>query len=307
MSDELYKKYRPKSFKDVLGQPEAVKVLSGFLKSGNVPRFILLTGSSGTGKTSLARIMKDKLSCSDRDFVEINAADSRGIDTVREIRSLMSLSPMGGTCRIWLVDECHRLTGDSMGAFLKILEDTPSHVYFFFATTNPEKLLPTIRTRATEVKVNSLPHSIMKELLTSTCEKEDKKVSDEVIERIIECSEGSARTAMVNLNKIINLKSEEEQLSSILSNDVKRQVGEIFKLLLNPKSTWGEMCKIIKEIDEEPEKIRHYVLAAATNVILGNPKNHNRVFRIIFAFEGNFFDSKKAGLIRACYEVISQP
>src|SRR4030067_1009997 len=104
---ELYKKYRPKTFKDVVGQDEVVNVLSAMGKKNETPHFILFSGPRGVGKTSIARIIKSKLHCSDHDFKELNAADFRGIDVVREIRRSMSLSPLIGQVRLWLLDEVH--------------------------------------------------------------------------------------------------------------------------------------------------------------------------------------------------------
>lgn len=106
MGEELYLKYRPKVFKHVFGQEAATKTLSKFIKNGNVPHSILFSGPSGVGKTTLARILKTKLNCGDPDFTEINAAESRGIDTVREVIQQIRLAPISGDCRIWLWDEC---------------------------------------------------------------------------------------------------------------------------------------------------------------------------------------------------------
>ena len=99
---ELYKKHRPASFDNVIGQDEAVRSLSEFVKNNKIPHAILFTGPSGVGKTTLARILKDHLGCGDPDFQEINTADFRGIDTVREIRQRMGLAPMFGKSRVWL-------------------------------------------------------------------------------------------------------------------------------------------------------------------------------------------------------------
>src|SRR5437773_2031788 len=126
---ELYKKHRPRKFADVVGQPRAVAALESMVAAGEVPHSVLFAGPSGTGKTTLARILARELGCG-KNFKEINAAESRGIDSIREVQSVMGLAPMGGKCRVWLWDEAHRLTPDSQSALLKTLEDTPSHVYF---------------------------------------------------------------------------------------------------------------------------------------------------------------------------------
>jgi len=142
---ELYRKYRPTKFSQVLGQREAIATLANMGKRRAVPHCLLFTGPSGVGKTTLIRILREKLGCKEHDYVEINAAEARGIDTIRDIQRRLTLSPLSGRCRVWAIDECHRLTTDAQSALLKILEDTPPTAYFMLATTEPNKLLTTER------------------------------------------------------------------------------------------------------------------------------------------------------------------
>src|SRR5688572_25883760 len=140
---ELYKKFRPKTLKGVVGQEGAVSSLQSMIDKGRLPHTILFSGPSGCGKTTIARILKGILECSDLDFFEINCADFKGIDMVRDIRRYVGIPPLHGKSRVWLIDEAHQLTKDAQNAFLKLLEDTPKHAYFMLATTDPQKLLPT--------------------------------------------------------------------------------------------------------------------------------------------------------------------
>src|SRR6516162_10204948 len=107
---ELYKKYRPTCFNDVIGQDAAVLTLTKLIRAKKVPHALILSGPSGVGKTTIARILQKVLDCADWSFEEINAADTRGIDTVRAVRQSMSLAPIGGKSRIFLFDEAHQLT-----------------------------------------------------------------------------------------------------------------------------------------------------------------------------------------------------
>jgi len=107
---ELYKKYRPKKLGNIVGQSNAVNILQSFIDEGKIPHSLLFSGPSGCGKTTFARIIKRKLKCGDYDFTELNCADARGIDMTREIRSRLNQSPISGKCRVWLLDECHKLT-----------------------------------------------------------------------------------------------------------------------------------------------------------------------------------------------------
>lgn len=303
---ELYKKYRPTRLKDVLGQKEAVSILSRHLKNNSLPQCLLLSGGSGVGKTTLCRILKTKLKCDDLDYHEINAASSRGIDTVRDIDSKMCLTPFG-PCRIYLLDESHNLTKDAQTALLKVLEDTPRGVYFFLATTNPDQLIRTIRTRCEEIKLKPLSSEMLSTLVLSILEKEKKILSQEVITKIVEASEGSARWALVHLGSVIDLEDEALQLECVSNVDTKRQAFDLVKALLYQKSTWAQVAKIIQEVNlEEPEKFRHFVLACANTELLKANRNSENAFMVLDIFRANWYDCGKVGLTACCFEVVKQ-
>lgn len=303
MTNELYRVHRPTNLKRVIGQADAVRTIEGFISKNKIPHFILFAGPSGCGKTTLARILKKHLKCGDQDFAEINCADLRGIDTVRDIRSRMGLAPISGAVRIWLIDEAHQLTTQAQDAFLKMLEDTPEHVYFIMATTDPNKLKPTVRTRATVVTVKAMNPVGQKALIEAILAKEDKTLSEEVIDKIVEMAEGSARKALVILNAVINLEDETEQLNAIAATDASKPAIEIARKLLDTRTKWPEMARLIKSVEDDPETIRWLILSYMSNVLLSG-KAVGRAYACLNAFRDNFYDSKKAGLTAACYEVM---
>lgn len=304
MTQELYKRYRPKSFKDVIGQDGPVSILTEMGKSGKTPHTILFVGPSGCGKTTLARILRTKLGCGDADFSEINSANFRGIDMVREIQSRVGLSPMSGKCRVWLIDEVHQLTGAAQDAFLKLLEDTPAHVYFLLATTNPEKLTKTLRNRCTTISLELLDSVIMMGLITSVLIKERKGIPQEVAEAIVEAAEGSPRKALVFLDTVIDLPSEKDQLRAISNPDVERKGVDLARVLMKSYTSWTSVSTLLRDLDEDPETIRWIVLGYARSVLVGSGKSQGRAYAVIEAFRDNFYDSKKAGLAAACYEIL---
>jgi DNA polymerase III gamma/tau subunit len=303
---ELYKIYRPKKLKDVIGQESAVSSLSKMIEKDTIPHAILLTGPSGCGKTTLARILSKKVDCGKMDLIENNCADFKGIDTIREIRSAMVSSPISGKSRVWIIDECHKLTNDAQNAFLKLLEDTPSHVYFILCTTEPNRLIKTIRTRCTEISVKSLSDKEIEKLISSVCKKEKIKLSEEVIDKIVDVSEGSARKALVVLHQIRDIKSKEGQLNAISSSISENQGITIARLLFNTKTKWKEIADVLKTIEnDDAESIRWLILGYAKSVLLNGGNLSARAYQVIRVFQDNWYDCKSAGLISGCYEIIS--
>lgn len=301
---ELYKKHRPTNLGQIRGQSSAVKVLRNFIKHKNIPRYILFIGPTGCGKTTMARILRKELHCSKYDFEE---AAPRKIEEVREIKSRMHLTPLKSKCRIWLIDECHKLTSDAQDDFLKMLEDTPSHVYFILTTIYPQKLKPEFKSRGTKIVVHPLKDEDLADVIIDVCKKERKKIPKEVIQKIILNSNGSARSALVYLHKVINLKSKSEQLNAIVTITAETQAIEIARALFKTKTNWFMMTKILKETEgEEPEQIRWMVLGYAKTVMLktNDKAMIARAYLIIEAFRNNFYNTKMAGLVAACYEII---
>lgn len=301
----LYQKYRPKRLKEFVGQPIAVSIIQTWLDR-EVPHVILFRGPVGCGKTSLARFLKTKLECSDSDYYELNIADVRGIDTIRDIRAKMSLSPMGGSCRIWVLDEIASATRESMEALLKILEDTPSHVYFFLCTMSPERLPQAIITRCKHVELNTVGEEDLVDLCVSIAQKEGVTLPDSVALQIAQNSSGSPRMALGILEGVLWLADEEEQLEAISKSSIKTQGESLAKLLMNEKCTWPEVAKFLKETNEQPESLRIQVLGYANVILLGKRGNsQQRAYRVISAMRFNFYDSKQAGLSAACWEIVN--
>lgn len=304
---DLYRQYRPTTFKAVVGQGEAIAVLQKIAKDEkNRPHAILFSGPSGCGKTTLARILCAKIGCHANDLIEMDSASFRGIDSMREIRGRVGLSPTNGKVRVWLLDELHQMTRDAQNAFLKLLEEPPRHVFFFLATTDPGKLLPTIRTRCTEIKLQRILASDLVTAVKRIEAKEGKELSEDVRDKLVEVADGSARKAIVLLNQIIDLEDEEEQMAVLSSPDAEKQAIDIARALLKPHTKWPEVAGLLKECKEEAEDIRRLILGYATSVLLGGGKLAGRAFFLIEAFRDNFYDSGRAGLAAACYEVFQQ-
>jgi DNA polymerase-3 subunit gamma/tau len=207
-----------------------------------------------------------------------------------------------------LVHNCHMTSKDFQNAMLKPLEDTPDHVYFFLCTTNPEKLIPAIKTRCAEVQFSTLESRYISLLVKRVSRQEGIELDQEVIEEIIDASQGSARSALVILEKISKL-GKEQALKLLRSHptDLEMEGGKVLDLcqaLTRKDGTWGDVASVLKEVYEEEsdlEKIRYQVLGYAASVLLRG-KGGNRAALIIECFSQPFYDTGRAGVTLACYQ-----
>jgi DNA polymerase III subunit gamma/tau len=298
----LHIKYRPKSFEEFIGNDSVIESLKSVLYNESIrPHTYLFTGPSGCGKTTLARILKTELGCSDWDFTEMNTANTRGIDSIREVISNCGFASFKGNAKVYLFDEAAKLTNEAQNALLKIIEDTPSHVYFILSTTDPEKLLKTIRTRCSTYQLRPLQRSKITRLLRSVCEKEGAKISVDTLKEIARVSEGSPRQALVILGQVIGIQDPEEIMKVIEEGSVKEsQVIDLCRLMLEGrKEKWKEMSELLKGIEAEPETVRYAVLGYLNTVLLN--RGDDRVVELIELFSESFMYSGKAGLTSSCF------
>ena len=187
---------------------------------------------------------------------------------------------------------------------LKMLEDPPEHVYFMLCTTEPEKLLSTVRQRCTSIGLKPIKEKDITEIVSSVCKKERMKLRPSVFEKIVEYAEGSAREALQLLDKVYQLESEDDQLEAIEKASLKAQGISLARLLINKKTKWNQVAPLLKELrSEEPERIRYIILGYAVSVVLNKP--NERAITMIEAFRDNFYDCKFAGVVAACYEMLN--
>lgn len=299
----LYLKYRPDNLDDISGNQSLIKSIKSLLeKEKDIPHSFLFTGPSGCGKTTIGRILAKELGASGVDLKEVDSADFRGIDSVRDIRKQMRMSPLNSPCRVYLLDECHKMTNDAQNALLKALEDTPKHVYFILCTTDPQKLLKTIKTRCTPYEVKLLNDNIIGRLLKQTARKEGVDLPKEVKVQISRDSLGSPRQALVLLGKIIHLPEEDMLEAAEKSAEEESEVIELCRMLMDQNQTWSKISRIIKGIDQEPESVRRAVLGYFSAVLLNSGKQ--RAGKILECFLDPFYDSGKAGLVLSCYQCL---
>ena len=205
MSEALYRKYRPQEFKAVIGQDHVVEVLSAEVKNETVSHAYLFTGSRGTGKTSVARILARALGTTDKDLYEIDAASNRGIDDVRELRESVHTLPFDSRYKIYIVDEVHMLTKEAFNALLKTLEEPPAHVLFILATTELQKVPDTIVSRCEVHQFRRPGMETLRKYITTVAKEEGYTIEHEAADTIALLADGSFRDAQGTLQKVLTV------------------------------------------------------------------------------------------------------
>lgn len=299
----LYLKYRPEVLSEIRGNVELVSTLQNMLSDiPSCPHSFLLHGPTGCGKTTIGRIIANELGCKGNDFREVDSADFRGIDTVREIRKQCLYKALEGSVRVWLIDECHKMTNDAQNALLKILEDTPEHVYFILATTEPQKLLKTIKGRCSQFAVSPLNNQQVIGLVRSVVKKEGESLPKVIYEQIAKSSEGHPRNALQILEQVLNVAEDERLEVSKRSEERQAEIIELCRALVNRKG-WKIISGILVGLKtEDPESIRRVMLGYCQAILL--KKDDTYIGRIMEEFIEPFYNTGFPGLTYACYAVV---
>lgn len=304
MGNALPKKYRPQDLDEIFGNTSTVKALQAYFAKPVEDRAqaILLTGPSGCGKTTIARIFKTALGVSDHDYYEYNASNTRGIDTIRELQANCRLSAIGGSIKLYLLDEAHELTGNAQNAALKMLEEAPPGVFFILATTDPQKLKETIHTRCATFTVAPLTTRDSKMLLNAVLDAE--RITDmwpEVLDEIVKSAEGLPRELLKLLDTVLTMEDMDAALKTVQSSSVAdKTVIDICQFMLNMnKKDWVEFGIILKGVEEEPEKVRRGIRTYLSKVLLRGLDDY--VAAIMECFSNNYMYDGKDALILSCY------
>ncbi len=246
MSLVLYRKYRPQTFAEIIGQEHIVKTLTNAIARESISHAYLFSGPRGTGKTTLARLLAKAVNCEKRkkgefepcnkcsscleimqgramDLIEIDAASHRGIDDIRELRDGIRFSPTKSKYKVFIIDEAHQLTREAANALLKTLEEPPNHAIFILATTEIHKMIPTIISRCQrfDFRKLTLPEIIRK--LTTIIEKENIKIEKPALELIAINAGGAIRDAESLLNQLSTFYKDSKR--EIKAEDIKDLLG----------------------------------------------------------------------------------
>src|SRR5690242_8664000 len=265
----IARKYRPQRFSDVIGQEHVTRTLARAIEQKRIAHAYLFCGPRGTGKTTIARIFAKCLNCTggpkvefndddprcqeitegrSLDVLEIDGASNNGVEQVRELRETCKYAPASSRYKIYIIDEVHMLTPAAFNALLKTLEEPPEHVKFMFATTDPEKVLPTILSRCQRFDLRRIPVSLIAKHLTDIAKKEKVKIEPAALHAIARGAEGAMRDAESTLDQLISFcgdKIEESDVLSMFGLTAQSQLLEMSRSILA-----GEIEPALRQLND---------------------------------------------------------
>ncbi len=268
----LARKWRPQQFDDVVGQEHVTTTLKNAIEQNRLAHAYLFVGPRGIGKTSTARIFAKALNCvkgptitpcdecdnckeitegRSLDVLEIDGASNNGVEQVRELRDTVRYAPARGKFKIYIIDEVHMLTTQAFNALLKTLEEPPAHVKFFFATTEPQKVLPTILSRCQRFDLRRIPASLIVKHLKAIAKKEKVSIDDAALAAIARGAEGGLRDAESALDQLIAFcgnKIAESDVLSVFGLVAHDQIAKLTDAVIDGHTT--KALKVLKELDD---------------------------------------------------------
>jgi len=267
----LARKYRSRTFDEVIGQEPIATTLVNAIKSGRIAHGYLFTGSRGVGKTSMARILAKALNClkadaptptpcceceacvaiaegQDIDVVEIDAASNTGVDNIRDLRSNTAYRPARSRYKVYIIDEVHMLSTGAFNALLKTLEEPPGHIKFILATTEVQKVPATIQSRCQRFNFRNISPERIAQRLKQIVQAEGASADDEVLQRVARLAAGSMRDALSVLDQLLSVAPERisiDVLNEVLPPSQDEQVFALFE-----RAAEGDVAGVLEQADE---------------------------------------------------------
>jgi DNA polymerase III subunit gamma/tau len=285
MSLVFYRKHRPKTFSEIIGQEHVVQTLTNALSSDRVSHAYLFCGPRGSGKTTIARLLAKSVNCENRkgfepcnkcsscleimkgssmDLVEIDAASHRGIDEIRELKEGIKFSPAKSKKKIYIIDESHQLTKEAANALLKILEEAPEHAMFILATTEAQKMISTIISRCQRFDFRKLSVTEITKRLEIISKKENIKFEKEALQLIASNSEGAVRDAESLLGQVFSFICGNDSQKEVKAKDIGDLLGLVETSLVSGmvdlilKKEIGEALEYLNNLNSKGKDIHEF-------------------------------------------------
>ena len=278
MYQALYRKYRPNTFEEVVGQKIVVQTLINAIENQKLSHAYLFSGPRGTGKTSIAKILAKTINCKNLkgavpcnkcvnctqfnqkqmiDIIEIDAASNNGVDEIRELKSKVNLVPNSGKYKIYIIDEVHMLTVGAFNALLKTLEEPPSHIVFVLATTEPQKIPATIISRCQRFDFKKIPEHLIYERLKLISEKEQIKITEKALLELSRLADGGMRDALSMLDQVSAFSTQEiteKEVHKVNGTLPQENIKNLIIYLLK-----NDITNVLKEIDEYDNQGKNFL------------------------------------------------
>jgi len=298
----LYEKYRPQELVDIIGNSPLISSIESYLQLKDHNHAVMFTGNTGCGKSTLARILAKNLGAKGCDIIEINVGDLRGIDAARDILPQIRLQPIEGSVKVFILEESQMGMSGFQNLLLRPLENTPEHVYFILTTTEPQKIIAAIKNRCEIFNVQTLPESRIAFLLQRVADAEGRPLPTAIKEHISRVCSGVPRAALTMLEQVIYMDPE-QQIRAIQQLTTEENEAIDLCRALAKREPWENVSKLLANLQtSDAEQIRQTVLNYFNKVLLG--KYDPVAYLIIDSFKDNFYASGKAGLTKACFDVV---
>lgn len=284
----LHVKWRPTTLKEVLGQDAVVRSLEAALKMPSRPHCFLFTGPAGTGKTTLARILANRIGIGREGLLEVDAASNSGIDEMRSITSGLRYNGFGDSPNKGIIlNECQGLSKQAWDSLLTTTEEPPDHVYFFFTSTHPAKIPPAMMTRCQAYHMAPLRYDDLMDLLEDVVKGEGLECSTKLLGLVARAAEGSARQALVMLAKVHSCEDEKEAEILLAQADENAEVIDLCRAFVAGDLAWTKLCAVLQDLEKagvQAESIRLVVVAYLTRCLLGS-KTDKQTMRLLGMLE----------------------
>lgn len=330
MGQALYRKYRSRALKEVVGQEHITDTLERAISAGRISHAYLFTGPRGVGKTSVARILAHEINSlpyadtPHLDIIEIDAASNRRIDDIRDLREKVHIAPVNAKYKVYIIDEVHMLTGESFNALLKTLEEPPSHVVFILATTEVHKLPATIISRTQRYSFRPGARDKMILHLKSVAEKETIDIEDAALELVAEHGEGSFRDSLSLLDQLAHISANKitaedvanmlglapkEQVHSLVNAIEKNDIATIINTVSALEQQGSNVAAIVDQLTKEllARAVKHTAHLPLIDRLLEVPRAYNPQLKLIAALTAHLHAPVKPEVKTAATLVASAP